>query len=370
MQESPSQEIEKLCAAARDIVTYKRLLAAGFTRLADRTTEPRSAGLLAEIAAQEQQDIELWLKKLASLAGCVGGGRALDLRAPLMMAVLGPRGFLEWALIAEDDALHDLSIQVANLPDPAAAASWTRFANDEYLHVVRLKEDVLGMPSWEMGGGGGVRDVIFGANDGLVSILALVAGVFGAVTDSYLVLIAGVAGAVAGTVSMGAGAYVSSKSEQEVTQKEQQRRQRDKTYSTPGDVSGLAQLYVDRGFDQQTAVALAGRVTQRLQTDESLSLGAADGLAEDADWPPAKAGLLTGLSFFIASLIPILPFTFLDVYPAAVLAIVASILAMFLIGASKAIFTRQSVWRSGFEVMAIGVLASAATYIIGQLIPI
>lgn len=349
---------------------YKRMLAAGFTRLADRTEKRPSANLLAEIAASERQDVNSWTKQLTSLNGRSYNARSLSVRVRLMMALLGARGFLEWALIAEDDTLNTLSIQAANISDPDTAAAWTRFVNDEYLHVVRMKEEILGMESWEMSSGGGVRDAIFGANDGLVSILALVAGVFGAVTDSHLVLVAGLAGAVAGTVSMGAGAYVSSKSEQEVTQKEQQRKQRGRQIEGADSTSDLARFYIEQGYEQGIAEAIADRVAHRIEAEKTLRVGTEVGLADENDWPPSKVGLLTGLSFLIASLIPILPFTFLDAYPAAVLAIVASIAAMFLIGASKAIFTRQSFWRSGLEVMVIGILASAATYIIGILIPI
>ena len=370
MQELQIQEQKALCSIAQEIINYKRMIAAGFARLAARTEEKRSANLLEEIAKNEEQDVGLWAKALDSLGGNLDTSRFLNLRVRLMMALLDSRGFLEWALIAEDDALNAMSVQASNLSNPTASATWTRFAKDEYLHVVRMKEDILGMESWEMGGGGGVRDVIFGANDGLVSILALVAGVFGAVTDSHLVLIAGVAGAVAGTISMGAGAYVSTKSEQEVTQKEQQRKQRDSSIGSAENADNLAQIYVDQGFSQKTAAAIAERVAHRLEGEKTLKISQENNLTDGGGWPPAKAGMLTGLSFLIASLIPILPFTFLDVYPAAVLAIIASIVAMFLIGASKAIFTRQSFWRSGLEVMIIGVLASVSTFIIGQLIPL
>jgi len=370
VQDSQPHETETLCAVAQEIVTYKQMFATGLTRLTAAAKEQQSANLLAEIAANERQDVDLWAKQLTQLNGRSYSGRWLGVRVRLMMALLGARGFLEWALIAEDDTLNTLSLQVANMSDPETAAAWTRFVNDEYLHVVRMKEGILGMESWEMSGGGGVRDAIFGANDGLVSILALVAGVFGAVTDSHLVLVAGLAGAVAGTVSMGAGAYVSSKSEQEVTQKEQQRKQRGTQIDSANSAADLALFYIEQGYEQSTAQAIADRVSQRLEVEKTFDIGAETGLADESDWPPVKVGLLTGLSFLIASLVPILPFTFLDVYPAAILAIVASIVAMFLIGASKAIFTRQSFWRSGLEVMVIGILASVATYIIGILIPI
>ncbi len=92
-------------------------------------------------------------------------------------------------------------------------------------------------------------------------------------------------------------------------------------------------------------------------------------LTSEEFWSPTKAGALTGLSFAVVSLIPILPFAFMDVTPAVITAAIASIATLFGVGASKAIFTRKSWIRSGLEMMAIGTLSAAATYVIGLAIP-
>ena len=75
------------------------------------------------------------------------------------------------------------------------------------------------------------------------------------------------------------------------------------------------------------------------------------------------------MSFAVVSVIPIVPFAFIEVTQAVITAVIASIACLFLVGASKAIFTRKSWGRSGVEMMAIGALASAATYAIGLAIP-
>jgi VIT1/CCC1 family predicted Fe2+/Mn2+ transporter len=371
MEHLTKLEKEGLTQATRNILKYKLMQAKGYELLATKATDDKTVQLLKELHLQEKKDAEYWSQQLQTLGDNKQArfGHAFVFRVQLMMGLLGSRGFFEWAMIAEDESVEELLILAGNLQEVSVSEAWVRAASDERLHLSRMKKDVLGMEAWEMGSGGGVRDVVFGANDGLVSILALVAGVFSATTESQAVLIAGIAGAIAGTVSMGAGAYVSSKSEQEVTRKEQERKGIRKKRSPEEEKEELIRFYQDKGFERKRAEAIAARVSDRVETMQEFTIGEETGLTSEEDWPPTKAGFLTGLSFLVASIIPILPFALLDVEPAAMTALIASVVFLFGIGASKAIFTRQSWARSGLEVMVIGILAAAATFVIGLLIP-
>jgi VIT1/CCC1 family predicted Fe2+/Mn2+ transporter len=372
MAELTAREREALLESAHKIRTYKLMQADGYKRLIKKAVDDRTKQLLAEISANELSDARSWSKRIEWLAdGEKKAGRAafLKQRVSLMMGILGTRGFFEWAIIAEDESIEDFAIQAANIGDLAISEEWTRIASDERLHIDRIKKDVLGMEGWEMGGGGGVRDVIFGANDGLVSILALVAGVYGALTESHPILIAGIAGAVAGAISMGAGAYLSAKSEKEVTEKENERKGIKRRGTPEEEREKLVRLYEARGFKRRDAEAVADRVAEQVESKELYTIGEELGLSSEESWPPVKAAVFTGLSFAVVSLIPILPFAFMQVNPAVITAAIASITCLFIVGASKAIFSRKSWLRSGLEMMAIGTLAAAATYAIGMAIP-
>ena len=373
MAELTDKEREALVDAAKRIHVYKLMQTMGYQRLIKRVTDETNKRLLAEISASELSDAEFWSQRIDKLTGGdKKSARAsfLNQRVGLMLGILGTRGFFELAIIAEDESVEDLAIRAANIVDLATSEEWTRLASDERLHIERIKKEVLGMEGWEMGGGGGVRDVIFGANDGLVSILALVAGVYGAISESHPILIAGIAGAVAGAISMGAGAYLSSKSEKEVTEKESDRKGIRKRGSSEENRANLIRFYQVRGFKRQEAEAVADRVLSGMESRAEYSMGEEIGLTSEESWPPVKAAAFTGLTFAVVSLIPILPFAFMAVNPAVITAAVASIACLFVVGASKAIFTRQSWGRSGLEMMAIGTLASAVTYAIGLVIPV
>jgi len=373
MADLTDREKKALLGTAKKIHAYKLMQAGGYERLVKRAREERTKRLLVQISADEVKDSEFWAEKIGELEGDrqrLTKAFFLDLRVSLMMRILGTRGFLEWAIIAEDEGIEDLAIQAGNISDMATSEMWTRIASDERLHIERIKKEVLGMEGWEMGGGGGVRDVIFGANDGLVSILALVAGVYGAIIESHPILIAGVAGAVAGAISMGAGAYLSSKSEKEVTEKEGERKGIRKKRTPEEEKEELVRFYQVRGFKIQEAEAIASRVASGMEARSEYTIGEEVGLTSEESWPPIKAGILTGLSFAVVSIIPVLPFAFMEVTPAVITAVIASVATLFGVGASKAIFTRKSWIRSGLEMMAIGALAAAATYAIGLAIPV
>jgi VIT1/CCC1 family predicted Fe2+/Mn2+ transporter len=373
MAKLTAKEREVLLESAKKICTYKLMQSNGYKRLIKKAIDERTKQLLAEISANELNDVKSWSQRVEQLRDRdrkSGGAAFLNQRVRLMMSILGTRGFFEWAIIAEDEAVEDFAIQAANISDQTTSEEWTRIASDERLHIERMKKEVLGMEGWEMGGGGGVRDVIFGANDGLVSILALVAGVYGAITESHPILIAGIAGAVAGAISMGAGSYLSAKSEKEVTEKESDRKGIKRKGTPEEEKEKLVKFYQARGFKRRDAEAVANRVAQQVESRESYTIGEELGLTSEESWPPTKAALFTGLSFAVVSLIPIMPFAFMEVNPAVITAAIASIACLFIIGASKAIFSRKSWVRSGIEMMAIGALASVATYAIGLVIPV
>jgi len=371
MNKLTNKERKLLLDSVNKIHTYKLMQAIGFKRIVKRASDKRIKRLLIEISTNEARDSEYWLKNIKDLE--ITGKRftplfLVNLRVSLMMRILGARGFFEWIIIAEDESIEDLSTNALTISDFFESEKWTRIASDERSHILRIKKEVLGMESWEMGGSGGIRDVIFGANDGLVSILALVAGVYGATTESHPILIAGIAGAIAGAVSMGAGAYLSSKSEKEVTTKESQRKGiRKKT--TKEEIKKLIKFYHSKGFKEKEAEIIANKVFSSMVATSEISIGEEVGLTREDSWSPIKASALTGLSFAITSVIPILPFAFMGLIPAALTAVLASIATLFIVGASKAIFTRKSWIRSGLEMMVIGILAAATTYAIGLAIP-
>jgi len=366
------EEKEKLLNAAKKIYAHKLVQIKGYRTLVKRASDERIKHLLIRIADEEEKHAEFWSERIEELGGEREGltkSYLRDLKVRLMMSILGTKGFFEWAVVGEDEGIQDLSVQAEKIRDREPSETWSRFASDERIHMERMKTEILGMEAWEIRGGGGVRDMIFGANDGLVSTLAFVAGVVGAIIDPYIVLLSGVAELFAGTISMAFGSYQSAKSELEVWERESQRKEGEKGKTPEEEREELIRFYEKEGFKRGEAEAIVDRISAEKEVPIEEEALEELGLAPEELGNPVKAGLLCGVSFGFAALVPILPFILhgLSCTEALTISIIATLATLFGVGAMKTIFSRKNWVRSGLEMMLIGASGAAITYIIGTL---
>jgi len=366
-----SVERKRLLDAAKKIYAHKLMQAKGFDILARKAKDERIRQLLLRISGDETSHAEFWFERINELGGKQEGATKTFLRdwkVGFMMRILGTKGFFEWVVVGEEESIRDLAVQTENIRDAATSQAWSRTASDERLHLERMKTEVLGIEAWEIRGGGGVRDMIFGANDGLVSTLAFVAGVFGAITNPNIVLLSGIAELFAGTISMAAGSYQSSKSELEVLERESQRKKVKKGMTAEEEREELIKFYQKEGFKRGEAEAIVDRIADKKELSTQAGTLEELGLAPEELGSPVKAGILCGVSFGLAALVPILPFTFpISSWEALIASIIGTVVTLFGVGAMKTIFSRKSWIRSGLEMMVIGASAAAITYMIGTL---
>ena len=362
----------KLLYASKKIHAHKLVQIKGYRTLVKRASDERIKHLLIRIADEEEKHAEFWSERIEELGEERKGlakSYLRDLKVRLMMSILGTKGFFEWAVVGEDEGIQDLSVQAEKIRDRESSETWSRFASDERMHLDRMKTEILGMEEWEIRGGGGVRDMIFGANDGLVSTLAFVAGVVGAITDPYIVLLSGVAELFAGTISMAFGSYQSAKSELEVWERESQRKEGEKGKTPEEEREELIRFYEKEGFKRGEAEGIVERFSAEKEIPIQKQALEELGLAPEELGNPVRAGVLCGVSFGLAALVPILPFILhsLSCTEALTISIIATLATLFGVGAMKTIFSRKNWVRSGLEMMLIGASGAAITYMIGTL---
>lgn len=221
--------------------------------------------------------------------------------------------------------------------------------------------------AWHSPMGRVVRELIFGANDGIITTLGFVAGVSGALTDTKVIIVATIAEMVAGGFSMFMGGYLSSKAQREFFESEIRRERYEMAHMPEQEREEIRQLYRAKGFEGEELENIVARISSndkiwlRVMLEEELGL-----FPEHFD-RPLLSGALVGLSFAVGAFIPLVPFLFLNRVPALVTAIAITALALFGIGVAKTRLTRQNWFTSGLEIAVLGMVAAGVGYAVGRL---
>ncbi|MEX1133302.1 MAG: VIT1/CCC1 transporter family protein [Acidimicrobiia bacterium] len=211
------------------------------------------------------------------------------------------------------------------------------------------------------------RDIILGVNDGLVSMYLLVVGVVGGGLDPAQVLLTSFAGAVAGAISMAAGEYLATKSQDEVLEAELALERVHIKEHRDLEVGQLEEMFSDMGIADAD---LDGVVSAFARSDEAIlnAMKALEfGFVESERRSPYRAMLVSGALFLVGSLPSILPFVIFDSNRTAI--VWASVLALgglFAVGVVKARVTRNNWLRSGLENMMIAGVGGLLAWLIGD----
>ena len=216
---------------------------------------------------------------------------------------------------------------------------------------------------------GRIREVVFGAQDGLLSTLALVTGVRGADAQRDAVLVAGFAGALAGTISMALGAYIAAKSQRDVFAAELEKERSQLERRPHVEVIELADIFQAEGLDydaaNRAARAIATNPDVMLKTMAEKELGIP---YEPAGSPLSDAATM-GTSFVLGAAVPILPYLFLSTTAGLVFSVVLTLGTLFVMGTVKASLAGESRLRSGVEIAGLAGAAAALAYVVGTVVP-
>lgn len=211
------------------------------------------------------------------------------------------------------------------------------------------------------------RDIILGVNDGLVSIFLLVVGVAGGGLDTQQVLLTALAGAVAGAVSMAAGEYLATKSQDEVLEAEMDLEKTHIRDHRQQELDQLSEMFTKMGIhedDVEIMVAAFDRSDDAiLNAMKALEFG----FVESERRSPYLAMTASGLLFLAGSLPSIVPFLIFDSTRAALTwATLLTLAGLFMVGVVKARVAKHNWARSGLENMVIAGIGGLLAWLIGN----
>jgi vacuolar iron transporter family protein len=211
--------------------------------------------------------------------------------------------------------------------------------------------------------GGWLRPAVFGAMDGLVTNVSLIAGVGGGGGSQHAIVLTGLAGLAAGAFSMAAGEFVSVSSQNELVLAEVAKERHELRHNAADEEAELAEMLCERGVSAATARQAAAEISAH--PEKALAIHAMEELGVNpAELPsPVVAAGASLVSFAIGAVVPLLPYLCgLDTLGVA---LALSALAAIVGGGLVARLTNRPFWRGAARQLILGILAAGITYLIG-----
>jgi len=213
-----------------------------------------------------------------------------------------------------------------------------------------------------------LRPIVFGANDGLVSNLALVMGVAGATSDTGLIVLAGIAGLIAGAFSMGVGEYISVQSQRELLDYQVAFQRKQLREAPEQERAILARIYVERGIGQADAERFVDAVFREPDHAVRLLIFEEVGLDERSIGSPVAAAAGSFVAFTGGAFVPLLPYLLATGASAFGASLAVSLAALAMLGGAIAVLTRRPIPYGAVRQVALGGVAAAVTFVVGQAI--
>ena len=348
----------------RKHLAEERMEARTYRDLSERRTGEERAVLL-QLEEAERRHEEYWLARLGDHALPAPKPPLRTRAASVLAHLFGTIFILAMAQRAEQRSARDVDDDV-----PAHMQA------DEYIHAEVIRS--LAAKSRETLAGT-FRAAVFGANDGLVSNLALVLGVAATGMEPHVVLLTGVSGLLAGALSMAAGEWVSVRSQRELL--DASIPDQDAHQVVPDldvDANELALVFRARGESEEEAERHAKQVFARLAKPATGESGAiavraalggpeSDG-AGDQVGTPTKAALSSFCFFATGAFFPLIPYLLgMTGLAAIVVAAVIVGVALLFTGGVVGILSGQSPTPRALRQLLVGYGAAGVTYLLGLL---
>jgi vacuolar iron transporter family protein len=347
--------------------------------LAERESNPKRREILIRLADQEDRHADRWSDRITAATGNRPDRAPVERGLSWFQRIGDPSVVLHRLEQEETKAEAEYHDLLSRLTDPQDRQIAEEAMLDERDHAVILRtlaggkiptprstlDAILRRERWHVRGAGWIGDAIYGVNDGLGAVFGIVSGMAGYTGGSEVVLAAGIAGTVASALSMGAGAYLSSKSEREVYESEVARERAEIEEDPHEEMLELELFYQLKGLSPEEARAMVEQLHKEPKQFLRALVHEELGLSEETFPNPWRSTVSASVSTAVGGFIPIIPFFFAVGMPAVIASFIISTLAHFAVGASKALITTRSWWASGTEMTLVGVLEAAITYGLG-----
>lgn len=219
-----------------------------------------------------------------------------------------------------------------------------------------------------------IKSMVYGGLDGIITTFAVVAGASGGGLGTNVILILGFSNMFADALSMGVGDALSTKAENDRILKEREREAWELSNYKEGEIKEMVELYVERGMthkDAEVCIRLMAKYEDffvDVMMVEELGLQ-----VPDEDENPWFDGLITFCSFVFFGIFPLLAYVIfanmqLELLTLFGIACSFTAVMLFVLGVFKSKFTGQHWFASGMEILMLGGVTAAVSFLIGWVV--
>jgi len=212
-----------------------------------------------------------------------------------------------------------------------------------------------------------LREIVFGAEDGMVSTLGAMTGIAIGTSDHFTVILAGLVIVAVESTGMSVGSYLSNKSVQEIDERKLIEEKEEIEKYPQEEKKELVELLIEDGWPQDLSLQMAEVAAK----DKNLMLK--EMAYRELDIVPGKSESPLADSFFmffsyvIGGMIPVLPYFFLPIYQAIIVSVIITLIGLFSLGALTTRFTKRNWLKAGAEMLVLASVAALIGYVIGRI---
>ena len=213
-------------------------------------------------------------------------------------------------------------------------------------------------------GGRYIKDMVYGANDGIITTFAVVAGVMGGGLAEITIILLGIVNLLADGFAMAASDFLSSKSESEFYERERGVEGWEIEHDRKKEIKETEEFLIAKGYSLEDSNKFVELFSKNKELWADFMMKEELNLTDDPQRNHNIASFLTFISFVVAGFVPLIPFLVWQGDRGALftLTIFFTAFALFFVGAMRTHFTGKNWGRAGFEMLFIGGVAALIAY--------
>lgn len=213
-----------------------------------------------------------------------------------------------------------------------------------------------------------LADMVYGANDGIITTFAVVAGTAGASLSPVVTIILGFSNLLADGISMGASDYLGLKSEKDFIKSERKKEYWEISHLKQEEINEIRKDFESKGFKGEDLSHAIDIITSNKKVWVDTMMKDELGLIDTPKNDPKKHALATFVSFAVAGLFPLLPFLIPNNFDKFLASTIVGAITLFAVGASRSFITTVNWFRGGVEMLTIGSATALVAYFVGSFI--